>query len=83
MQQQDRLLHRAAGKSLKVLVQTAETYPHTIPTILTPLIGQNGTYNFDRATKTKTISGILSKVSETDAKEVVDILAAPALYIER
>jgi DNA polymerase phi len=83
MQQKDRFLNRIAGKSLRVLVQTAETHPYTIPTILNRLMGRNGTYNFDKATKTKTISQILSMTSETDAKEVLDILAAPALRIER
>lgn len=83
MQQKDRFLNRIAEKSLRVLVQTAETHPYTIPTILPHLIGRNGSYNFDKATKTKSISQMLSKVKHTDAKEVVDILAAPALRIDR
>lgn len=82
MQQKDRFLNRIAAKSLRVLVQTAESHPYTIPTILTRLIGRNGTYNFDKATKTKSINQILSKVSETDAKEVLDILSTPALTID-
>lgn len=83
MQQKDRFLNRAAGKSLRVLVQTTESHPYTIPTILTRLIGRHGTYNFDRATKTKTISQIVNKSNEADAKEVIDTLAASALRIER
>lgn len=83
MQQKDRFLNRAAGKSLRVLTQTVETHPYTIPTILTGLIGRHGTYNFDRATKTKTISQIVIKANESNAKEVIDILAVSALRIER
>ena len=83
MQQKDRFLNRAAGKSLRVLVQTAEEHPYTIPTILTQLVERNGTYNFDKVTKTKTISQLLSNVSGTDVKAVLDILATPALRIEK
>jgi DNA polymerase phi len=50
--------------------------------MLSRLIGRNGTYNFDKVTKTKSIGQLLSKINEIDAKEVVDILAAPALRID-
>ena len=83
MQQKDRYLNQLAEKSLRVVVQTAKIHPHTIPTILSRLIGQNGTYNFDKATKSKTISQILNEVRETDAKEVVDIITMPALHIDK
>lgn len=83
MQQKDRYLNQIAEKSLRVLVNTAKSHPYTIPIILSNLIGKNGAYNFDKATKSKTISQILNEVREEDAKAVVEILAAPALRVDR
>jgi DNA polymerase phi len=76
-------LNRAADKSLKVLIQTVETNPKTLVAILPGLVRGNGTYNFDKVTKTKTIDKLLTKVNEKNAKEVIDILAAPALSEQR
>jgi DNA polymerase phi len=83
MQEKDRYLNQIAEKSLRVVVQTAKAHPYTIPTLLSCLIGRNGTYSFDKATKSKTVSQILNEVRETDAVEVVNILAAPALRTDR
>jgi DNA polymerase phi len=82
-QDKDRFLYRAAEKTLKVLLQTAEAKPKTLVAILPGLIGRHGTYNFDKVTKTKTIERLLAKVNENNAKEVIDILVGPALVNER
>ncbi|OBT85679.1 hypothetical protein VE02_05935 [Pseudogymnoascus sp. 03VT05] len=82
MSQEDRFLHRAAEKSLRAVQQMAEAHPHTIPTVLPKLIGDNGFYNFDQVTKTKTIDKMLGWASGKDAEAVVDILLKPALKIE-
>lgn len=83
IQEKDRFLNRAADKSLKVLLQTVEAHPYTLPTILSRLIGGYGSYNFDRVTKTKTIDQLLSRINETTVKEVIDTLRDPALNVER
>jgi DNA polymerase phi len=75
-------LNRAADKSLKVLIQTVETEPQTLLSVLPQLIGGNGTYNFDKMTKTKTIEKLLTKVDEANATNVIDALVAPALIVE-
>lgn len=82
MSQEDRFLHRAAEKSLRTLQQMTEAHPHTIPTVLSKLIGGSGFYNFDQVTKTKTIDKMLGWASGKDAEAVVEILLKPALKIE-
>jgi DNA polymerase phi len=67
---------------LKVLIQTVETDPQTLSSILPQLIGGNGTYNFDKVTKTKTVEKLLTKVNETNAKKVIDALVAPVIVVE-
>jgi DNA polymerase phi len=83
VQDKDRFLNRAADKSLKVLVSTVETYPKTLVIILPRLIEGNGVYNFDKVTKTKTIERLLTNVNEKNAQDVVSVLVAPALNVER
>jgi DNA polymerase phi len=67
---------------LKALIQTVETEPQTILSILPQLIGGNGTYNFDKVTKTKTVEKLLIKVDESNAKEVIDVLVAPTIIVQ-
>jgi DNA polymerase phi len=83
IQDEERFLHRAAVKSLKVLALTVEKNSYTLVEILPRLIGDNGTYNFDKVTKTKTIEKLLGSVDNSNATEVIDILLAPALNVER
>jgi DNA polymerase phi len=83
VQDKDRFLNRAADKSLKILIQTVEANPGILITILPRLIGGNGVYNFDKVTKTKTVDRLLTNVNEDNAKGVIDVLAAPALAVER
>jgi DNA polymerase phi len=82
IQEKDRFLNRAADKSLKILIQTVESDPLTLPSILPHLIGGNGIYNFDKVTKTKTIDKLLAKVDETNSKKVIDALVAPIVIVE-
>ena len=81
-QDTDRFLHRSAEKSLRVLVQTVESYPKTLVSILPGLISGNGAYNFDKMTKTKTVEKILTNVNAKNAKEVIGILLTPVLSVE-
>ncbi|KAE8441460.1 hypothetical protein EG329_004953 [Mollisiaceae sp. DMI_Dod_QoI] len=81
VQEQDRFLHRAADKSLKVLVQAAEVKPKLLESFLPRLIGGNGNYNFDRITKTKTIDRLLTLVNDRTAASTINILVEPARSI--
>ncbi|KAH7364707.1 DNA polymerase phi-domain-containing protein [Rhexocercosporidium sp. MPI-PUGE-AT-0058] len=81
VQEKDRFLHRAADKSLKVLISAVEANPKLLVTILPCLIGGHGTYNFDRVTKTKTIERLLTFVGDNSATAVINILVEPALSV--
>jgi DNA polymerase phi len=78
VQEQDRFLHRAADKSLKVMIQAADVKPKLLEVFLPRLIGGNGSYNFDRITKTKTIDKLLTLVNAKTAGSVIKILVEPA-----
>lgn len=67
---------------MKVLIQTVESDPQTMLSILPELIGANGIYNFDKVTKTKTIEKLLAMVDETNAEKVVDALVAPTIVVD-
>jgi DNA polymerase phi len=83
VQNEDRFLHRAADKSLKILVHAVEVNPDSLPIILRGLIDSNGAYAFDRITKTKTIEKLLSKVNNENAEDVFDALTKPVLIVQR
>ena len=75
-------MHRAAEKSLKVLVQAAEADSLVMVAVLPHLVGGYGTYNFDTATKTKTIEKLLSFVNDSNAESVIGILLKPVHSVE-
>ena len=75
-------MHRAADKSLKVLVQAAESDSQVMVAVLPHLVGGHGTYNFDTATKTKTVEKLLGFVNDSNANCVIDILLKPVLSVE-
>ncbi|KAI0998824.1 hypothetical protein K3495_g9372 [Podosphaera aphanis] len=70
-QDKDRFLNRAADKSLKFVLTAVKINLEILPDVLYSLIGKNGTYNFDKVTKTKTISQLLDLVSEVDFQMVI------------
>jgi hypothetical protein len=74
-------LNRAADKSLKVLVQAAEADSSVMVAVLPHLVGGHGTYNFDTATKTKTIEKLLGCVDDDNASSVIDILLKPVTSV--
>jgi DNA polymerase phi len=82
--EQDRFLNKSAEKSLNVLIQAVESqsHPGLLAVVLPRLISENGTYNFDRITKTKTIEKILGYVDATNASRIVNILVTPALVVK-
>lgn len=74
---EDRYLHRAAIKALKAIESTVSAHPSTLVPILKSLLGQNGAYNFDQRTNTKTIDHILQNVSEETGGETIKIIQKP------
>ncbi|PQE11511.1 hypothetical protein CJF31_00011075 [Rutstroemia sp. NJR-2017a BVV2] len=82
VQNEDRFLHRAADKSLKILIHAVEENPDSLPIILRGLIDSNGAYAFDRITKTKTIEKLLSNVNNENAETVFDALAKPVVIVQ-
>ncbi|KAJ4016669.1 DNA-directed DNA polymerase [Fusarium irregulare] len=74
---EDRYLHRAATKALKTIESTVSANPSTLVPILKSLLGQNGAYNFDQRTNTKTIDRLLQNISEETGQEVINIIQKP------
>ncbi|KAI6378418.1 hypothetical protein MCOR25_002285 [Pyricularia grisea] len=72
--QEGRHNNRAAIKSLKVLESTVEHHPQLLTTILPRLLGENGTYNFDERTNSKTVDKILRFTRFEDGTTVLDLL---------
>ncbi|KAF4988923.1 hypothetical protein FGRMN_9458 [Fusarium graminum] len=74
---EDRYLHRAATKALKAIESTTSAHPSTLVPILKSLLGENGAYNFDQRTNTKTIDRILQNVSGETGEEAIEIIRKP------
>jgi DNA polymerase phi len=83
LSKEDRFLHRAADKTLKVLLQTIEENSSAAIEILPRLISDNGVYNFDQVTKTKTVDKILNTISGSAAIFVVNHLSQEIQTIQK
>ncbi len=68
---EDRFLHRAADRCIKSLLQAVEENGDITTTVLPRLISDNGVYNFDQVTKTKTVDRLLSHVEGDRAHELI------------
>ncbi|VUC27081.1 unnamed protein product [Clonostachys rosea] len=73
----DRYLHRAAIKTLKVLENTVSEHPSTLVPILKNLLSENGVYNFDQRTNTKTVAKLLQCVNEQNGAACLEIVKIP------
>lgn len=83
VQEKDRFLHRVADKSLKVLVSAVEAHPSLLPIVLEGLVDGNGSYSFDKVTKTKTVEKLLALVNNENARAVIAVLFAPTIEMKR
>jgi DNA polymerase phi len=71
---EERYLHKAA-LAIAQLVQTVTADNPTAGfTLLSQLLGKNGHRNFDRVTKTKTVSGIMASLSAEGVSDFVAYL---------
>ncbi|KAF9761908.1 hypothetical protein IL306_003628 [Fusarium sp. DS 682] len=81
--QKHRYLNRAAIKALKTIELTTSRQPLALIPILKCLLGQNGAYNFDQKTNTKTVDRILQNVSEETGEEIIKIIREPLSTIAK
>ncbi|EXF83352.1 DNA polymerase phi [Colletotrichum fioriniae PJ7] len=77
--QEDRFLHRAALKTLKVVEETSAAHPEATGIILDNLINNNGLYRFDVMTKSKTVDKILQHVKADTGEDVIQVLSGPVM----
>ncbi len=70
----DRLLHKAAVRVAGQVQAVAHGNPNIGFTLLTQLVGRNGSQIFDRLTKTKTVEGILASLKGEAATKYVAYL---------
>ncbi|RDW85130.1 hypothetical protein BP6252_02720 [Coleophoma cylindrospora] len=82
VQDKDRFLNRAADKSLKVLHHAAESSPDLVIIFLPQLLANNGNYNFDKITKTKTVEKLLQLTNDDTATEIVETLLQPVISVD-
>lgn len=79
----DRFLHRVAERCIKSLLQEVEANPELVTTVLPRLISDNGVYNFDQVTKTKTVDKLLSQIRGDRAhKLIIHDLVSPVKTIK-
>lgn len=74
---EDRYLHRAATKALRAIEAVNAAHPSTLIPLLKSLLGQNGAYNFDQRTHSKTIDKLLQNVTEETGLEALQIIKKP------
>ncbi|KAF7559549.1 hypothetical protein G7046_g4612 [Stylonectria norvegica] len=74
---EDRYLHRAATKALKAIETLVSSHPAALIPILRSLLGDNGAYNFDQRSSTKTVEKIIQFISADTGKETLKIIRQP------
>jgi len=79
---EDRYLHRAATKSLKIVEGIVEMEPTALLPILEELLGKNGAYDFDQQTHLSTVEKILQHVTSDNVEDVLKFLRAPVVVVK-
>ncbi|KAK8139012.1 hypothetical protein PG984_002392 [Apiospora sp. TS-2023a] len=79
---EDRYLHRAATKSLKIIEGIVESEPTSLLPILEEFLGKNGAYDFDQQTHQSTVEKILQHVTSDNVEEVLEFLRAPVVVVK-
>lgn len=72
----DRYLNKAALQTAKVVQEVVKAHPKVGVALLSRLVGKNGRMDFDKATKTKTVEGILGSLDSKGVMEYVVYLQA-------
>jgi len=73
----DRHLHGVAIETLSAIEEIAALKPKSIVPILKNLLGNNGSYEFEQRTNTKTIEKVLKPTESSDITQVLELLEAP------
>ena len=73
----DRHLHGVAIETLSAIEEIAALKPKSIVPILKNLLGNNGSYEFEQRTNTKTIEKVLKPTEPSDITQVLELLEAP------
>ncbi|KAK8055321.1 DNA polymerase V family protein [Apiospora rasikravindrae] len=79
---EDRYLHRAATKSLKIVEGIVETEPTSLLPILEEFLGKNGAYDFDQQTHQSTVEKILQHVTSDNVEAILKFLREPVVVIK-
>ncbi|KJZ78344.1 hypothetical protein HIM_02382 [Hirsutella minnesotensis 3608] len=74
---EDRYLHRAAVKALKVIEGAVSSNHSALVPVLQQLLGTNGVYSFDQRTSTKTVDKLLQNINGETVEEVLVIIRKP------
>lgn len=74
---EDRYLHRAAMKTMKALEQVTAATPTSLVPVLESLLGENGAYNFDQRTSTKTIDKLIQNATWRNCDGVFNVIKKP------
>ena len=74
---EDRYLHRAAIKALKAVEGCVSAEPKALPVVLECLLGENGAYNFDQRTNTKTVDKLMNSISMETEQAVLQVIKHP------
>jgi DNA polymerase phi len=82
LSKKDRFLFRAAEKSVKAIQDTIQADPDIGIPILSCLIAGNGIYNFDQATKTKTVDKLLAQLRGHPTGSAIQCLQKFLLEVE-
>ncbi|UNI14926.1 DNA-directed DNA polymerase [Purpureocillium takamizusanense] len=80
---EDRYLHRAAVKALRAIENVVSQHPNTLPVILGSLLGNNGAYNFDQRTSTKTVDRLLQNISRDNAQDSLVVIRLPLATLKK
>lgn len=77
----DRYLYKAAVSTAKIVQDVVKQNPNVGFALISRLTGKHGRMDFDRATKTKTVEGILSNLTAEGVEQYVaylqDLIVAP------
>ncbi|KAH8675941.1 DNA polymerase phi-domain-containing protein [Xylariales sp. PMI_506] len=79
---EDRYVHRAAVKSLKVVAAVVESEPTFSLPVLIELLGKHGSYDFDQRTNTKTVEKILQSSKPEDFDSILKLLRSPVVSVK-
>lgn len=80
--QDNRYLHGAALKSLRMIQETIKMCPSFLDIVLKELFGKHGAYNFDQRTNSATVEGLLQYANPANVNMVLRVLRDPVSKVK-